>query len=718
MMGASSSPSVDLLALGLVAMIAQIAILRELTVSFFGEDIIYLLAIAMWLVFNGLGALWRLGGERPSTHLVLFVFTAVTLGLPIDISFVRASHHLFGGIQGSYLDFPWQVTAMFVSVFLPALVLGQLFNIAARRYVTLGHGSLGRAYGLDSLGSLAGGLVAAAASAVQMSNVALTCLCLAVPAALLARTATFARLLGAVALLALAISGAAFAPTLDSWMTRWRYPGLVEVRDTPYGRITITHAGDQWSVFANGTLAFESQSTSSEALGHLAALQRSRPQKVLVLGGGIEGVISDVLQHDPRSIDYVEFNTQFLNLARSTLPPRHRFWQTDPRVHIHGDDPRHYLECAQDYDLIIVNMPDPGSAQYNRFYTLEFFQSCQRALTPDGILALDLSLPENLWTPLWLRRTASIHAALTEVFSSCRILPADRAVLLASMSELTSDPTPVIRRMATRHLSTRLLSEPYIRYLYHNERFHSLPAALEQVHTEPNRDNLPVCHAYTVMLWLSRFYPSLSHHDWSWMEVVGQHGGWVITCLALVSAVLFTAIRNRPTTRVTALAFVAGFNGMILEAVVMLAYQTRSGVLFQDISLLFTSFMGGLAAGAWLLDRVMTRHTVYTGRILVSVGMLLSGTLGLVRFLGSETGLGLSCLFLTLAGAIVSSLFAYCARIPSRRTDTLVAPLYAADLVGGALGGLLAVFILLPFLGFAHTAALVCLLFASAWLLP
>ncbi|MBU1936218.1 hypothetical protein KKG05_02385, partial [bacterium] len=46
-----------LLFIGFISILGQVALLRELAVAFFGSELIYLLAIAFWLIWTGLGAL-------------------------------------------------------------------------------------------------------------------------------------------------------------------------------------------------------------------------------------------------------------------------------------------------------------------------------------------------------------------------------------------------------------------------------------------------------------------------------------------------------------------------------------------------------------------------------------------------------------------------------------------------------------------------------------
>ncbi len=61
--------------------------------------------------------------------------------------------------------------------------------------------------------------------------------------------------------------------------------------------------------------------------------------------------------------------------------------------------------------------------------------------------------------------------------------------------------------------------------------------------------------------------------------------------------VLFLLSRFRPKLRRVLLVAAAGFMGMVLETILILYYQVKHGVLYQDIGLLLMSFMAGLAAG-------------------------------------------------------------------------------------------------------------------------
>ena len=106
-------------------------------------------------------------------------------------------------------------------------------------------------------------------------------------------------------------------------MTSWTHPNLVETRDTPYSRITVLSREGQTSVFENDALLFDTEGTRAEEFVHLAALQHPNPKNVLVLGGGIEGTVREVLLHSPESVDYVEQNPALIRIVARPPPVGH-----------------------------------------------------------------------------------------------------------------------------------------------------------------------------------------------------------------------------------------------------------------------------------------------------------------------------------------------------------------------------------------------------------
>jgi spermidine synthase len=699
---------------GFVSILGQTVLLRELNVAFYGIDLIYVLALGGWLLWSAAGSLWTRRKERPPEMLVRWLLLAFAIVLVLDVAFIRSIRMLFSSIPGAYLPFHHQILWMNVALLPVGLLSGMLFQKAAVRSLER-QNSLAAAYGVESLGGLAGGLCATLALRWGMQNfaVAVGCSILAACVTLVPFRDSGARVLRAMSL-AGTFSLAAilvYSTSLDRAMTSWTHPLMVETRDSPYSRVTVTRAGNQASIFENDALSFETEGTGTEEFVHLAALQLPNPRRVLLLGGGIEGGIREVLQHAPEKIDCVELNPVMVRVAQPYLSEDVRHSLNAPGVTITTADPRRFLATPNLYDLILVGMPEPSSGQANRYYTAEFFAECAARLVPKGVLAFGLPSAENLWTIHLTRRNAGIYRALKSAFEDAVVLPGARNIYLASGSRLARDPEPLVARLQERRLRTRLVSAPYIRYLYRNDRFAQVERALESSDAPVNTDEQPACYSYTVVLWLSKFFPGLGVMEFSDLWSAGSARG-ALWGAAIVLLAAFFICRTRPACRRAVLAGTAGFVGMVLETLLLLSYQTRSGILFQDLGILLMSFMGGLALGALAADRYV-RLRAHGSSSQSAWGLALLAGLALLSLLtgyrvggNAIHGIGETAGLLTAAGFLVSGVFAFAGihGVPDQKA--VIAPLYAADLMGGCLGCLAGTFLLVPAVGLSRTALL------------
>jgi spermidine synthase len=715
---AASAARTWLLATGVVSLLGQVALLRELNVALHGSELVYVLALGAWLASSGSAALLGRRARAPSAARVQGGLLALGLCVPLVAALLRALPLLPGSVPGAYLPLGQQLAALVLAVAPAGLLLGLLFRWSAAHALEAG-GTLAGAYALESLGAVAGGLTATVALAWGLPNldaalltalVALAAACVGPRGAPPSRGSSVARTLG-LALAALVMLALAHGAHLDRTTTAWAHPRLLATRDTPYSRVTVTESHGQVAVYLDGALAFDSESASTEELAHLGALQ-CEPRRVLVLGGGAEGLVGEVLRHRPELVELVELDAALLGLLVPRLPASVGLALADPRTRVGIGDPRRFLEAAGAYDLVLVGAPEPESGQANRFYTREFVWQCARRLAPGGVLALRLRGSENILTPQQVRRTAAVERALRAVFADVLVLPGATQVLLASSASLTRDPEALVARMQARGLRLRRVTPAYLRDTLTSDRVAELAARLGSARVAPNTDARPVCYALTMLLWLARFAPRLARID----APAGAGLTASVTAFLLLLALVALA-RRQPRWRGPLRVGLAGFAGMLIESALLLAYQARHGVLFQDLGLLLTLFMAGLALGAAGVDRWSRRHGARlpgrgAGALAVAAPALLG--LGTAAALSTDSlpGLAASGLLLVLCGALVAVVFAHAA-LGGGSPGTL----YAADLLGGSVGSLAASLALVPFAGLDVTALVAAALAALGLLL-
>lgn len=673
-------------------MVLQVVLLRELAVASFGVELIYLLGVGVWLVAGAAGAV--AGGTRrePDASGIAIAFLAAGAIVLPEVAFLRGARRLFGGVPGAYLPLARQAAMAILGLAPAGALLGWLFRKAAQREIDRGR-TAAAAYGWESAGGAAGSVIATAFLYLGWSNLLLAAGSTLAAAAFTARAR--ASRWPALVLLAVAAGVCWNADRLDARMTGWSHPGLEASRDTPYGRVTVTTDRGMTALFVNDAFDYDTEGSDAEPFAHIPALQLPTGSRMLVLGGGIAGLLPELLKHAPSRIDLVERDRVLhATLLRHLPPASSREFEREP-VRIAFADPRRFLEEAGRYDLILIATSEPASGGSNRLFTLEFFRLCAARLSPGGVLALRLPSSETVWTPRLLQRNGSVHSALAAAFGDVLVLPGSTDLLLGSRGRLVRDPGLLTERLRGRRIEARVTTPEYLGWLFKNDRVAQAERTLSAAKVPPNADSRPAGYQQTAMLWLGMVLPS--------GEIPGGALPAVAWATAGLAALALLATRFRPGWRRLAVAAIGGLGGMIAEVVILLRFQADSGALYGQLGLLLTSFMAGLAAGAFAFDRLAHPRQASKGWR----GGLLLGCLAAIMTLIAAAGesgrpafgLGFSAALLVAAGALSAALFAHASRMPSDAKEPGLSGIYAADLLGGCAGSLLAGLVLVPLFG-------------------
>ena len=112
-----------------------------------------------------------------------------------------------------------------------------------------------------------------------------------------------------------------------------------------------------------------------------------------------------------------------LKFGRKFLPEN----LADNRIGIINTDGRLLVrQTGEKYDVVIVKLPEPSTAQLNRFFTVEFFSEIKRTLSSNGVVSFALGRYENYVSPELARMLASVNRSLKQSFPNVQVLPADR----------------------------------------------------------------------------------------------------------------------------------------------------------------------------------------------------------------------------------------------------------------------------------------------------
>ncbi len=710
-----------LVGLGAATLLLQVVLLRELLVVALGYELVLLVGTGLVLLASAMGALAGLPAWMPLQRGGRLLLLLAGLA-PVGALVARRSRLWLDALPGAYLP-PGDQLLVAAAVLLPVgLVSGWALRLLAGDWLATG-GDLARAYAVESVGGVLGGILAwclpmAGLSTWQMaligSGLAAAAAWLGPPSGRGQRTAAVA-LWSAVLLLA--FSG---SKPLDRRMTAWTHADLVDAADTPYGRVTVLRRAGQVSVLLNDALISSSESTDAEEFVQLAALQHERPTRVLLIGGTLEGLVSEVLAQRARSVVVVEMDSAWVAAAAPLLNGRVRCDLDDARVRRVYDDPVRFLRVADPgaadlnpylapYDLVLVSMGEPQSGQTSRLYSTEFFGLCRQRLAAAGVLAFRLEGGENLRSPASLWRSASVWAALHSVFGDVLVLPGDRDLFVASARPLSRDPEVLAARWQSRGGPGHLLSPQYLRYRLTDDRLPSLAQRLAQTPSPANTVAWPVCYGLSHLVWLSRFGVAWGSASWP-VGSVGVPTASAVAAALLGGALLVWSHRCRRLHRWLWAAW-AGASGMVLEGALLLGYQGRQGALCRDLGLLFVLYMAGLAAGVAAIGRWSSVGRGARGPAvglslgLAAVALVTAWTLSPAGPWSAAPYAGL----LLASGCCCGALFGWAARPGGAGTEDASRPGWAgrlcgADLLGGCVGALASSLVLLPLLGLPTTA--------------
>ena len=685
-------------------MLTQVLLLREVQVTFQNVELLYLLVPGLWLVWSATGAWLGRLKQNPAPHDLARLLVMISAGLPLNIVLFRSVQPGLNLVPGSYLPLSLQFISLLILTAPLAVLQGCLFVWSVRWYVDLGK-PFSQAYVFECGGSILGGACSVFVVTVGFSTWQTTW------------AAAFLTALSAVqfsrqksrmltrhgGLILFTVVFFVFANRTDLVMERWTHPGAVSMQDTAYSRLTVTRQQDQVTLFSNNQVLAESNQIASEELVHCALLQKPDASRILVILGSIQNIPVELQYYNPDLIEVIEINPAAVTIANTLinrdLPKR------SSQVKVIFSDPRQYLDQSGEYDLILVGGDCPGSLFSNRLYTVEFFQLCQPHLTDNGLLSFQLSSPANLRTDLTEWRDGAILQAARETFADVFVLSGERTNVLASKVPLTRDENLISRRFAEIQADTRLMSRPYVEYLYRNDRTSALNQHDRFLNIPRNSDRHPVSYSMSLVMWISQFIPEsipeLHRISRNWRNL----GPWMIGVILLVPIAITVLSRRISLGQHAHLRiFLVGFVGMLFECLLLAHYQTEYGILYKNIGLLLTAYMIGMVLGAVSIGHHFS-SAVDCASPPIRIGRWLSATFLFtvgIHISALQLGLifpsALLMLEMLVTGMFVAGIFTLTVQavtIDSRQ----IGPLYAVDLLGGALGSLMASIFIIPFMG-------------------
>ncbi len=742
-----------LVVLGLNSILGQIIVIRELMVVFYGNELSAGIILAAWLFWTAIGSgvlskgvdNWgEPHGGKPQQGLIACHIMAA-LALPGMIWGIRSIRKISGLFPGEIIGLGAMLYSSLLILAPLGLSLGLMFSLGCRLYAkATGEeaASIGRIYLYEAIGASLGGVLFtyclvfwATHLQIALGLAVLNILCAIF---ILAKSAPTSKsiilILSALALSLLFSLVSGRAALGDKYLRQLSWPGVsvLASEDSIYGNLTATTDKGQQSLFANGLLMFSyPDRLSAEEAVHFPLLEHPHPQKVLLIGGGIGGALAEVLKHPSiAKVDYVELDPSIISMGKQILPAAAWAALSDPRVKIaHIDGRRWVSQTNEIYDLILVNLPEPSTAQLNRFYTLEFFLAAHRILSPQGIICTSFASSENYISPELAQFLASIYYTMERVFAEVIALPGGTNFIMGCRQSgiLTADAAALVSRLSERQLDTQYVREYYIPYRLSGERVEYLKRVLsKQTDVKINTDFSPVSYYYNMLLWVNNFSPRFRGlFAWfSRLRLIHWLGLMLLSGLAFMGPKLFRGRAELGRQAVLFSVMSTGFAEITFEIVVILAFQIMFGYVYYKLGIILAGFMIGLVLGSYFstrwLERFSDPYRAFTivQALVVLYPLLLIGIFwaGSRLLISGRYNLWLEQLFplLTIiAGAVGGFQFPLANKLylgSGRGVGRSAGVTYGMDLTGSCLGAAISSALLLPVLGVFYTCIAVCLL--------
>jgi spermidine synthase len=746
--------------MGLSGIIAQILLLRELLVSFYGNELTLGIILANWLLLEATGSFFvgkTVEKTGKKTEIFVLLQLVFSLALPMAIYLSRTFKNILIATPGEAIGFASIFASSFLILLPVAIPHGALFTYGSKLYAQYDKeeaSSIGKVYILETLGTILGGLSITYLLVQYLNSFKITLMVSLLntlvsvfllwpdrrPPLFTSRTVFYGLSVLLTLLYTLALFTGAEQIHWSSIRSQWKEMKVLHYENSVYGNIAVTQREEQFTFFTNGIPAISTPVPDMafiEDFVHFSMLSHERPGSVLILSGGAGGLIHEILKYPVSRIDYVELDPLLFKLLRQFPTPITRSELSDPRVEIHNSDGRFFIQRTPGrFDLIFIGLLAPQELQTNRFFSSQFFRIARQKMNPDGILVLTLPGSLTYLSKELKDLNGCILDTLKEVYPYVKIIPGDTNLYLASNSNKLERVTAkkMIQRLEAERIQSKLITRGYLDDRLHERWQTWFFQSMEGRTPRINSDFRPLGVFFSLSHWNALFSPYLSKIFHAIENITLKQIISILSIFSLLAALFFIKKPAASIQSIPYAIFTTGLSGMIFNLAIIFTFQTLYGYLYHQIGVLVTIFMMGIAAGSLFiirrLDRIRSESLFFLG---TEFGIILFSVLlpflffTLARTL-QEGSMGprfetvfwatsfLSGLFMGLQFPLASKIYLH----NSLKKGTLghaAGLIYGADLLGGFFGGLFGGVLLLPILGLKETCFLMTLIKISSFLL-
>jgi spermidine synthase len=727
-----------LLVMGFTATAAQIVIIRELLVTFHGNELFIGIILANWMLLEAMGSYFtRKRAERARRHVTWFSLLQILVGLGTlaGILFIRSFKYILQISTGEILGVLYVFCVSLLALAPLSLFDGALFPLGCRGFSVIAKKkeAPARVYFYQAVGSFGAALCFVFYLIYYLNPVELAAviLLLNLCSVILYLTASGeAKALRNTAILIMlpALFISFFSP-FPKWLDersagiQWYDHSLLTTRNSVYANLAIIKEEEQYTFFANGSPYATSPQppTIIEEQVHFPMLFHPSPDNILVVGGGAGGFIREILKHPVKKIDYAEQDPLIIECFSEYSTPLTEFELNHEKVTIHSSEGRLFLKKApRPFDMILVNLPVPSTLLLNRYYTADFFELAGKRLKDNGIFSISLPGSEVFLGRELKELNRTIHASLSEAFPHVRLVVGAENIFIASKkTEVENIGTGVItERLRARGITGGVINELYLRYKTDETRFGPIRKDILASEIRSVNYDIHPAGVFESMLYLNIIASPLVAGTLALIAGIPfafYPGAMILT------VILMLAWQHRQTSRLylTVAISTTGFTGMFMTILMILAFQIYYGNIYHYIGLITSMFMLGLACGSRF---AMNRPDI--NLLTVESGIVFHAILVYLFFFlrpeAAPSSLTVIFVLTFLSGTLTGVEYPISIYLFDREYSAVSdtgGRLYAVDLAGGFFSALITPVFLIPAIGIKNSLFIIIALKTCSMLL-
>lgn len=697
-------------AAGFSGITGQVILLRQLEVLFGGNELSLGIFFAAWLLWSGMGA-WVAGKLLKSSIFYLLLFLQGLL-LLISLWVFRGWPVISGRETGVIAGIADMLTGGIILVAPFALVTGALFTMG----IKISGVEPRRIYFYEAVGAGLGGVF----TVLLLGKIGIFQFGFLIMGVNTIIAASYPALQSITAFICL-ICFIWMAPLMErsSLKLFWKDFTLVKHAESVYSDIAITRMEEQYGVFQNGLLSFSfPDPLTAEESVHFPLLIHPHPRDVFLIGSGFSGAVDEILEHPTvEKVYYAEIDGRLMEIVKEIFPPEAVEFMNNPRVQVVNRDGRGWIKkCGLKFDVIIIALPDPSTAQLNRYYSEEFFRETADVLNPGGVLGFSLNSSEDYIEQSLAELIGGIEFTLERVFPYTVLLPGAKCYFIAGNRPLQADTDTIVSGIFARGIEADYISPYYLPYRLSAEKRDYLHKSIQEAGANwVNRDFHPQGYIRVIARWNRQFHPK-----WKLFHAFIWKFDTLKICLVMVILTFLWSLGLKGSVFYRGIKLGVAFGGMGqigMQLMLLFGFQSIFGYIYYQQAILITAFMVGAAGGSYFAGRWKRKDIVQRVNgvirvqwIILFLPLLIFGLLWIVINLGSAARhlLTLGAFICGWMGGLQYGLASSCLKGAAYSAG---GRLYAMDLVGSSAGALVTGLLLIPLLGFLQTA--VVLGFAS-----